>query len=192
MPHRDRGNLILGLAIAAIALLLALVWIPLDAETGLIERVRRRVSIGDGLAPSIAAGFLLVGGLLLALTERADPAAPRLTGRALRHVALSIAILALATILMRYAGPLAVEIANAVAPLAEGEPRSYRLLRDTAPWKYIGFVLGGGMLILGLIWQVERRIRWQALAVALLAALAMVAIYDLPFDDLLLPPNGDV
>jgi hypothetical protein len=32
-----------------VAALIALVWAPLDADTGLIETVRRRVSIGDGL-----------------------------------------------------------------------------------------------------------------------------------------------
>ncbi|MEM9048722.1 MAG: hypothetical protein AAGC92_08385 [Pseudomonadota bacterium] len=185
---RDRSHLVLGLGVAAFALLLLTLWIPLDAETGLIERVRRRVSIGDALAPSIAGGFLLLGGLLLALAERPGRGTPRLTGALLGHIAISLAIIALATLIMRYAGPLSVALANP----GGAEPLEYRLLRDTPPWKHIGFLLGGVVLIAGLIWQVERHLTLRMLLLALLATLAMIALYDLPFDDLLLPPNGDV
>ena len=68
----------------------------------------------------------------------------------------------------------------------------YRPLRDEIPWKYVGFVCGGGLLIFALIALVERRLRPVRLVLAFAFALALALIYDLPFEDLLLPPNGDV
>jgi len=86
---------------------------------------------------------------------------------------------------MRYVGPLLLN-------LFEGDSAEYRLLRDTVPWKYLGFIAGGVWLIVSLIAFNERKIRWQHFLIALAAVLVLIAFYDLPFDDLLLPPNGDV
>ena len=44
----------------------------------------------------------------------------------------------------------------------------------------------------GLMALVDGRVSWTGVVTGLLAALVLVALYDLPFDDLLLPPNGDV
>ena len=87
---------------------------------------------------------------------------------------------ALAT--MRYAGPL-------VAEMTVGD---YRPLRDTAPWKYVGFVLGGCILIVGFRIVVERKTSWARVALAFAGVLALALAYDIPFEDLLMPPNGDV
>jgi len=38
----------------------------------------------------------------------------------------------------------------------------------------------------------EGRLRWRILIISLLAVLILMLIYDLPFKNLLLPPNGDV
>ncbi len=83
---------------------------------------------------------------------------------------------------MRYAGPLAAG--------ALGE--KYRLLRDERPWKYVGFIIGGGGMIFGLMSLAEGRVQNIRLALALAIAAGLALIYDLPFEDLLLPPNGDV
>ena len=85
--------------------------------------------------------------------------------------------------LMRWAGPALVEAIT---------DTEYRPLRDTAPWKYVGFVMGGTTMILSLIVLVERRLRWSRVLIALAVTLFLAAFYDLPFEDLLLPPNGDV
>lgn len=188
MPTRNLSNLILGLCIIGFALILLFVWIPLDTQSGMIERVRRQVVIGDALAPSVAAGFLLIGGLLLVLFERDDPNQPRLMAKPLLFLLSAMGIIGLSLLVMRYAGPTAVMLTN----LGLDEPREYRLLRDAAPWKYIGFFLGGTGLIAGLIALVEGRFRTRAVIIAVLAVVAMIVIYDVPFDDLLLPPNGDV
>lgn len=185
MAERIRSNLVIGLVAVAVAVLLLAVWIPLDTDTGLIERVRRRITIGDALAPSLAATFLLLGGAMLALAERRAPDQPRPGAAALGHVGAIIGLLALATLAMRHAGPAAVRVFGP-------EGAEYRLLRDTVPWKHLGFLLGGTAMVAGLIALVEGRATWQAVLVGLLATLAMIALYDLPFEDLLLPPNGDV
>ena len=50
MSSHSRSNLITGLIFLAFAALVAFVWVPLDVETGLVEKVRRRIMIGDALA----------------------------------------------------------------------------------------------------------------------------------------------
>ena len=187
MPNSSRLHLILGSVVVVSSLILVLVWIPLDVTTGIIERIRRQTVIGDALAPTIAGVFLLIGGLLLVLVERNAPDQPRIDMINLKFVALVSAILATGFLIMRYAGPAAVEITNAFT----GGEREYRLLRATVPWKYIGFFLGGGFSVAGVIALVQGRLGVRALVIAVCAMLAMIAIYDLPFDDLLLPPNGD-
>lgn len=180
-------NFVTGLVFSILALLLLFVWIPLDSDTGLIEKVRRQVAIGDALAPTIAGVFLLIGGGLLMLLERNGDNQPAMDSNSVIFVGRVFAMLVLSFLVMRYAGPLAVELMNAL----QGSEREYRLIRDTAPWKWIGYVLGGTIAICGTISLTEGRFSPRALVVALLAIAALIAIFDLPFDDLLLPPNGD-
>ena len=47
-------------------------------------------------------------------------------------------------------------------------------------------------LVAGLIALIEGRLRPRTLLIGALAALALIVLYDLPFEDLQLPPNGDV
>lgn len=188
MSGRSNSNLILGLFCILFALLLLLVWIPLDTNTGLIEKVRRNVVIGDALAPSVAAVFVLIGGLALALNERSAPSQPRISGGNIRFIGILVFILLGSLFVMRFSGPLLVYLVN----FATDEHLQYRLLRDTQPWKYIGYLLGGTLMIASLIAQIEGRFSARILGISVVAVLALIAIYDLPFDDLLLPPNGDV
>lgn len=183
-----RGHIVLGAVCVAASLLLLLVWIPLDTDTGLIEKVRRRVAIGDALAPSLAAVVILIGGLLLLIRERRSDNQGEIGTGNLLFLGRLLFIFLVGLSLMRWSGPLAV----ALVELAQAEVGPYRLLRDTAPWKYIGFVLGGSVMIAGPIWLVDGRLTARTALIALVAVLALVALYDLPFDDLLLPPNGDV
>lgn len=182
MTSKFRTTWGLGLVCLIFALVLAVIWVPLDADTGLIEKVRRRVAIGDGLAPTVAAVFIGLGGLLLMLAPGRN-GAERITTGNLRFLGVLLLGLIVVTGLMRWAGPLAVSL------LGEGD---YRLLRDTAPWKWVGFALGGFALVAGLIIWIEGRVNGRAFWVAAAAVLVLIALFDLPFDDLLLPPNGDV
>lgn len=177
----------IGLVVCILALVLLFVWIPLDVETGIVEKIRRQVEIGDALGPTVAGVFLLLGGVILAFVER-PPSEPKpVDGQAIRFALLIVAYLVACFLVMLVTGPAAVWIANQ----ATGSALEYRLLRDTVPWKYLGFLTGGTLAILGVISLAERRVSLKALIVAIAAVIAMIAIYDLPFDDLLLPPNGD-
>ena len=179
-----KSNLILGLVLVAFALGLLWIWIPLDTDSGYIEKVRRQVTIGDAAAPSLAALFLLLGGALLILVERRADDQPALRRHNILFLGAFGGLLVLSLVVMRFAGPLA-------AALLAGDTE-YRLLRDEVPWKYIGFVLGGTLLIGGGIAMIERRLTLRTVLLALVIAVAIMLVYDLPFDDLLLPPNGDV
>ena len=182
MRTLERANLILGLCAVVAGLLIAPVWVPADVTTGMIEKVRRQVTIGDALAPTIAAGFIGLGGVLVALFESPENAR-RITRRNLWFLTMLLLTVGVSFAIMRWLCP-------ALASLLTEE--GYRPLRDTAPWKYIGFLLGGAGMIAALISLVEGRITRRAVLVGLAAAIALIVVYDLPFDDLLLPPNGDV
>ena len=184
MSSHSRSNLITGLIFLAFAALVAFVWVPLDVETGLVEKVRRRIMIGDSLAPTLAAFFIGLGGLVLVLFERSEPDQPSVKLANVTFIATQIFILVVGFLIMLYAGPLAVSLFNGDA--------EYRLLRDTAPWKYIGYFLGGIFIVAGLISQSEGRMSLRSVVIAVGVVVVLTIIYDVPFEDLLLPPNGDV
>ena len=83
---------------------------------------------------------------------------------------------------MRWAGPISAHLFG----------EDYRSLRDTVPWKYIGYFSGGILMIFGLISMMEGRMRWRTLIISILAVVFLIIVYDLPFENLLLPPNGDL
>jgi uncharacterized protein YacL len=160
----------------------------MDIDTGVIEKVRGRLRIGDALAPTVAMAFILVGGILLIISERKATDQPTIKVEQLKFIIPALAILIISFLIMRYAGPLAVEVSN----LFRSEPAEYRLLRASVPWKHLGFVLGGMTMITGVISLVEQRFTRRALLTSIIAVVVLILIFDLPFDDLLLPPNGDV
>ena len=182
MRVRVSQDAILGLLVLALGLFIVLVWAPLDSGSGIAEKVRGRWAIGDALGPSVAGVVLMVSGARLLAGALRRGAAPTVRLSNLKFLAAFLGIAVLALAVMRLAGPLAAE-------LTVGD---YRPLRDEPPWKYIGFVGGGGLLVFGLISLVERRLSLARLALAFAVALALALACDLPFEDLLLPPNGDV
>lgn len=179
-----RAHFILGTAVSVAALAAIFIWIPLDTGTGLIEKVRRQVTIGDALAPTVGASFVLLGGLMLCLFERKATDQPSLTQANFRFVLVILGITFVALMLMRWLGPAGFAIA--------GTEGGYRPFRASAPWKYIGFIVGGAVLITSTIAWVEARLSARAILVGVIGATLLALVYDLPFDDLLLPPNGDV
>ena len=184
---RANADMVLGLAALAAALLALLVWVPADTGSGFVERVRGQYRVGDAMGPSVAFGLLALAGLVLAVESRSRAAASRpkaSLGRAqLGFLLLVFLIFALSLLAMRWIGP-------AVAGLLT--ETGYRPLRASLPWKYLGYV-GGGMLLVGsLISLAERRPSKRAFVIGFVAALGLALLYDLPFDDFLLPPNGDL
>lgn len=179
MQHLTQDR-VLGLLVLLFGSWIALYWAPVDSESGLVERLRGRFSVGDALAPTVAGVILMASGAWLAVLG-GKGGGIRLANLAYL-AALCLCLLA-SIALMRWAGPALVEAITGA---------EYRPLRDTVPWKYAGFVMGGTAMILSLIVLVERRLRWSRVLIALGVTLLLAAFYDLPFEDLLLPPNGDV
>lgn len=176
-------TVLMAALVLILAVLALLFWIPNDTMSGFLQSRRGRVSIGDAMAPGLAFGLMALSGLLILMRAR-EPVRARLTRHHVIFVAALILLIAVCFSLMRYAGPLMAAL------FADGG--DYRVLRDTMPWKHIGFILGGGSLVAALTSWMERRISLKAVLIGLAATLVLIGIFDLAFDDLLLPPNGDV
>lgn len=187
--RRNTTDAWLSILIILFAAVLIFFWIPADVETGLIEKVRSQKNIGDAMAPTVAGVAIGVGGLMLMMQTllARSGSTSRISIVNLKFVAWILAITVVSFLIMRWAGPLLTPII-----LGSDDPGIYRNLRDTAPWKYIGYLSGGFILVFGLMTLVGRGFSWKKMIIAMLAVLALALIYDLPFDNLLLPPNGDV
>lgn len=189
ISRATRANIVLALVAAVVASFAIFVWIPLDTSSGFVERARGRSAIGDALAPTVACLFVLLGAAaVLALERRKEDECEGLGPGNLAYLAGAVALTLLSLAIMRYAGPFVVWLSNFVA----GEESTYRELRAAAPWKWIGYLLGGATLVSGFIAMIERRPTLLAVAIGLAVSILFVAIVDLPFDSLVLPPNGDV
>lgn len=181
-------NHLLGLIAIAVGLIAVIIWVPMDTGSGIAEKVRGKYRIGDAFAPTVAFGVLIFAGLLTLLETRHKHEAPQLRGTHFAFAVILLGLFALSLGLMRWAGPLAVSLLSAGSETS----LSYRDLRDTAPYKYIGFMCGGATMVAAFISLSARTFKWRFLLVGAAATLAMIVVYDLPFEDLLLPPNGDV
>ena len=191
---REHWNAILGLGCMAFALVTLLLWIPSGVETGVIEEVRRQTVIGDTMAPAVwSIGLGLLGALLAAssLMKLREGSAGAPTGGPtwanMRYLALLLVIVLGALVLMMVAGPAVVKVAQALG----SEVDNYRAMRATRPWKYIGYLAGGFVMIFGLMTTIARQLSWRLALIAAAAVVVMALAYDLPFKNLLLPPNGD-
>ncbi len=183
-----------GLAIffSLASLLTLFVWIPLDIETGVIETFRRRVTIGDAMAPTIMAVAILVVSVVMGILTVFEPAENSsdvkedLDKQSFVFLARLVIVVSIGLVLMVYLGPMVVDLINTLG----GEIGSYRNLRATYPYKLIGYVFGGFVLIFGIISVVENRFSMNGALVSIIAVVVITMLYELPFDNLLLPPNG--
>jgi hypothetical protein len=183
-----------GLAIffSLASLLTLFVWIPLDIETGVIETFRRRVTIGDAMAPTIMAVAILVVSVVMGilavfqLAENSSDVKEDLNKQSFVFLARLVIVVSIGLVLMVYLGPMVVDLINALG----GEIGSYRNLRATYPYKLIGYVFGGFVLIFGIISVVENRFSMNGALVSIIAVVVITMLYEVPFDNLLLPPNG--
>ncbi len=176
---------VIGLCGLGAALLILLVWIPADIDTGVIDVWRRSVRIGDAMLPTFAALGILISAAAIGLRALLNRPGTGLQTISLVFLAWSAVILALSITLMMFTGP-------ALTALWYGSEVPYRRLVTTAPWKYSGFVLGGAALVACFTALVRHRFSWRNVLIGLIAALLIALMYDLPFDNLYLPPNGDV
>ncbi|NNF79066.1 MAG: hypothetical protein HKN05_13645 [Rhizobiales bacterium] len=190
-------NLCIGLVFCAFSLFSLLWWIPGDTETGILVEDRYSIEVGDAMAPTmVAIGILLVslilivGALYRPGAQPADDAEGQI-GLSLENTKnMSVAALLIISslALMIWCGPLTVSLLQALGV----DVPEYRLLSAAVPYKYIGFATGGFVLVFGLISWIEGKMSWRAAVVATGAVISLIVIYDVPFDSLLLPPNGSL
>ncbi|WP_424988465.1 hypothetical protein [Microbulbifer sp. S227A] len=175
----------LGLSLAA-----ALIWVPLDTDTTPIYSFRRQTYIGDAMLPMIAAaGIAVCSGLhlVLCLRRATDGTRPPFDGYSGVFLLMFSAVVCVALGVMFWAGPLSVALFGPTGEEAVG----YRQLRGSAPWKYIGFGLGGFLMVFGLCALCDGRFSLRRGLMAMLAVAGLILVFDVPFDTILLPPNGD-
>lgn len=190
-------NIAIGLVFIALSLITLIWWIPTDIETGVLVEEFRDISIGDAMAPTACAIAVLVFSIALVLSSLVSRQGDVSDGSGepdigvsasnLRSMVTMAAVLAASLAIMVWAGPLLVKLMQA----AGSDIKNYRLLTNTVPHKYTGFALGGVLLVTGLITWIEGRISARAIATGFGAVLVLIAVYDIPFDTLLLPPNGE-
>ena len=146
------------------------------------------------MAPTLVAAGVLVCSAIMGILSilkvgevddrPAEPGQDRRSYKFLLHLAI---VIGLGLVVMVYAGPLAVELVNVFF----GETGTYRQLKASFPYKYVGYLLGSVIMVTGIIQVVENRFSKSAVWVSILAVLGLIILYDMPFDNLLLPPNGD-
>ena len=78
--RRDPWSLGAAAVFAAFALLTLGAWIPADVESGVVETFRRRIVIGDAMAPTAVAIGMIAAAVLLAGVDGSR--APARGGRA--------------------------------------------------------------------------------------------------------------
>ncbi len=183
---RNKPDLILGFGVVILAIIAIIAWVPNDSATGVILKQRGRLSIGDAMAPMAALALAALAGLLIIFDKRGVKLASHLTAANLRFILVFTGVFLLAVVFMRWSGPLIVGLGRALG-LTEAV---YRDLRDTVPWKYAGFVIGGTSMVSILICAMVHRFTWRAVFVGLLTVFGLIAIFDLPFPDALLPVFG--
>lgn len=184
---RVNSDVILALCLLVLALAALFIWVPADTGSGIVERVRGAYRIGDAFGPSVAFALLFLAAVVTAFEATQKSAESRSTAefgkRNLVFLGILFAIFFVSLLVMRWVGP-------AVAGLLTED--GYRPLRASLPWKYLGYVSGGTLMVGSLISLAERRVTVKAFAIGFATSLILALLYDLPFDDFLLPPNGDL
>ena len=181
---KRRCDVTIGLVGTGLAFLTLFYWIPKDIDTGVIDEWRRTVRIGDAMLPTFAAVVILGSSLMVGLRAILGLATGGPRTMSLVFMGLVLAVFAISFGVMWRAGPALVGI------WFSGDV-PYRTLIDTAPWKYTGFILGGALMVFGFIALARHRIVWRDLGIAFAATVVIALLFDVPFDNLYLPPNGD-
>ena len=193
----DPWDLGFGVVVLAGAATALLVWFPLDIQGGFMEPGSDGTpEPGDAFFPVLLASALLGLSILhLAVaTLRRRPAttgsgepAGRLTPDNIRFFLLFHAVVVAGMAVVYWFGPLLVAALGGAGLL----DATYRQLTDTAPYKYLGYVVGGGAMTLVLMAWAEGGLRPRAVATVALVLAALVGLFDGLLSNVQLPPNAD-
>ncbi len=191
----DPWDIGFGVVVFVGALLALFVWFPADIPTGFFHiNAIGREEPGDAFFPVILALLLLILSVLQLGTSiyrswqgHSAHATGELTVGNFKFLGAFIVIMAVGLAIMYWLGPLTVAGLNLIGWLDS----SYRALTDTAPYKYIGYVVGGFIMTMTLIVWTEGRIRWASVLSVIITLVVAILIFDLLLKNVLLPPNAD-
>jgi hypothetical protein len=191
----DLWDIGFGVAIFVAAILSLCVWFPADIPTGFFHtNAIGREEPGDAFFPVILTVLLLTLAVIQIYSSlsrvRAGIEAPEngaLTTSNFRFVGSVIVTVGGGMVIMYWLGPLTVNGLNALG----WTESTYRALTDTAPYKYLGYVVGGLVMTVSLIVRTEGRVRAVSVMSVLITLAAAIAIFDLALNNVLLPPNAD-
>lgn len=180
-----------GLIALILSLIALFLWVPFDSETPPIYTFRRQTYIGDAMLPMVAAAGIaicaLVHVLLSYLRKDHKGGGNPFDPQTAIFFGIFGAICIVSFVLMFWSGAAAV----ALFAQTGDETVTYRQMRGALPWKYIGFVLGGFTLVFGITSLIEGGFNAKRVLSSILAVVALIVLFDVPFDTILLPPNGD-
>ncbi len=191
----DPWDIGFGVVVLVGSLLALFVWFPADIPTGFFfTNAIGREEPGDAFFPIILATLLailsaiqLVSALFKNRTEDPSTAPAVLTLRNLRFLLIFTFIMAAGLSVMYWLGPLTVSLLKASGVV----DADYRQLTDTAPYKYIGYVVGGFLMTIVLIAWTEGQIRPRSMLAVLITLTVAIIIFDVVLKNVLLPPNAD-
>jgi hypothetical protein len=186
------GAVVFVLAAGAI-----LFWFPNDIRGGFIEiGTAGRREPGDAFFPILLASAMLAlsaAHLIVTLIGKGTPAPAgdddtgRLTRSNLRFLLVFHVTVLGGLAIMYWLGPLTVTALNAIGVLDS----SYRQLLDTAPYKYIGYVVGGFLMTVSLAAWAEGGLTRRAIIAVVLVLTVSVVSFDVLLTNVQLPPNAD-
>jgi len=191
----DPWDIGFGVIVLTSALLALFVWFPADIPTGFFfVNAIGREEPGDAFFPIILAVLLLVLSVIQigqsfyrSMKGNAAPATGEITSDNFKFLGAFMVIMAISLAIMYWLGPLTVSALNMLGWL----DTSYRALTDTAPYKFLGYVVGGFAMTITLIAWTEGRVRWAGVLSVLITLTVAILIFDLLLKNVLLPPNAD-
>lgn len=191
----DPWDIGFGVVVLVGSLLALFVWFPADIPTGFFfTNAIGREEPGDAFFPTMLAVLLVLLSaiqLVFAIFKRKpvdeDIPTPALKLRNFKFLFIFILISLAGFAIMYWLGPLTVSALNAVGII----DASYRQLTDTAPYKYIGYVVGGFSMTIALIAWTEGKVRPRSVLTVLITLVVAIIIFDVVLKNVLLPPNAD-
>lgn len=188
-------NIGFGVAVLVFALFSLFVWFPADIPTGFffINAIGREEP-GDAFFPILLASLLaLLAAVQIAVTifqsrmGHAGPVPGTLSIANFRFLAIFAAMVCAGLAIMYWLGPGIVQALAAIG-ITEG---TYRQYSDTAPYKYIGYIVGGLLMTVAMIAWTEGRLRRTAVLSVVITLATSILIFDVFLRNVLLPPNAD-
>jgi hypothetical protein len=189
---RDPWDIGFGVVVLAVAVVALTVWFPNDIRGGVIVLgATGKPEPGDAFFPVILASLMGLLGAIQVCFALFKPSARAQAGRLDSGNAVFMAgfcvIVGVGLALMYWCGPAVVGALKSVG-LTEHD---YRQLTDTAPFKYIGYVVGGFVMTVAIVVRAEGMVRPRALLAVVLVIAFLVFVIDGLLSNVQLPPNAE-